>query len=87
MLCTRPAIEPMIPMKQLNLAEWGILCKNKGIFGEIIDSSTNGQIDPNSLKRFSDTVEKCLQEDISYRPNMGIMNLICSGFTFLLVDI
>ncbi|XP_028764162.1 probable receptor-like protein kinase At2g23200 [Neltuma alba] len=70
-LCARPAIEPMLPREQVNLAEWGLLCKNKGMLQEIIDPSIKGQIDPNSLRKFSETVEKCLQEDGSDRPSMG----------------
>ncbi|XP_054823721.1 probable receptor-like protein kinase At2g23200 [Prosopis cineraria] len=72
-LCARPAIDPMLPREQVNLAEWGILCKNKGMVQEIIDPSIKGQIDPNSLRKFSETVEKCLQEDGSDRPSMGDM--------------
>ncbi|KAI9089090.1 hypothetical protein K1719_029369 [Acacia pycnantha] len=70
-LCARPAIDPMLTREQVNLAEWGILCKNKGMLEEIIDPSIKGQIDPNSLRKFSETVEKCLQEDGSDRPSMG----------------
>lgn len=70
-LCARPAIEPSLPREQVNLAEWGLLCKNKGILEEIIDDSIKGQIDPNSLRKFGETVEKCLQEDGSDRPTMG----------------
>ncbi|KAK4262351.1 hypothetical protein QN277_027921 [Acacia crassicarpa] len=70
-LCARSAIDPMLPREQVNLAEWGILCKNKGMLEEIIDPSIKGQIDPNSLRKFSETVEKCLQEDGSDRPSMG----------------
>ncbi|KAG5154501.1 hypothetical protein JHK82_012470 [Glycine max] len=51
-LCARAPINPLLPRDQINLAEWGMLCKNKGIL------------------KFSDTVEKCLQEDGSDRPSM-----------------
>ncbi|KAJ1403195.1 Serine-threonine/tyrosine-protein kinase, catalytic domain [Sesbania bispinosa] len=70
-LCARPAIDPSLPRNQVNLAEWGMLCKSKGIIDKIIDPSIKGQIDQNSLRKFSDTVEKCLQEDGSDRPTMG----------------
>ncbi|KAJ1403194.1 Serine-threonine/tyrosine-protein kinase, catalytic domain [Sesbania bispinosa] len=70
-LCARPAIDPLLPRDQVNLAEWGMLCKDKGILEEIIDPSIKGQIEQNSLRKFSDTVEKCLQEDGSDRPTMG----------------
>lgn len=70
-LCARPAIEPLLPREQVNLAEWGIHCKDKGILEEIIDPSIKGQIDQNSLRKFGETVEKCLQDDGSDRPTMG----------------
>ncbi|RDX79396.1 putative receptor-like protein kinase, partial [Mucuna pruriens] len=70
-LCARAVIDPSLPREQINLAEWGMLCKNKGILQEIIDPSIKNQIDPNSLRKFSETVEKCLQEDGSDRPTMG----------------
>lgn len=70
-LCARAVIDPSLPRDQINLAEWGMLCKNKEILQEIIDPSIKDQIDQNSLRKFSDTVEKCLQEDGSDRPSMG----------------
>ncbi|XP_027345872.1 probable receptor-like protein kinase At2g23200 [Abrus precatorius] len=70
-LCARPAIDPSLPRELVNLAEWGLFCKNKGILDHIIDPSIKGQIDQNSLRKFSETVEKCLQEDGSDRPTMG----------------
>ncbi|KAK7386396.1 hypothetical protein VNO78_26602 [Psophocarpus tetragonolobus] len=70
-LCARAVIDPSLPREQINLAEWGMLCKNKGILQEIIDPSIKDQIDQNSLRKFSETVEKCLQEDGCDRPSMG----------------
>jgi len=70
-LCARAAIDPSLPTDQINLAEWGLLCKSKGTLQEIIDPSITEQIDQNSLRRFSETIEKCLQEDGCDRPTMG----------------
>ncbi|KEH31502.1 LRR receptor-like kinase [Medicago truncatula] len=70
-LCARTAIEPSLPREQVNLAQWGIFCKDKGILEDIIDPSIKGQIDPNSLRKFSEKVEKCLQDDGCDRPSMG----------------
>ncbi|KAL2333489.1 hypothetical protein Fmac_014702 [Flemingia macrophylla] len=70
-LCARPVIDSSLPREQRNLAEWGLLCKNKGILEGIIDPSIKDQIDQNSLRKFSETVEKCLQEDGTDRPTMG----------------
>jgi hypothetical protein len=69
-LCARPAIELSCPSEQVNLAEWGLLCKNNGKLEEIVDSSIKEQINQNSLRIFSEIVEKCLQDDGCDRPTM-----------------
>ncbi|KAL2333484.1 hypothetical protein Fmac_014697 [Flemingia macrophylla] len=70
-LCARAVIDPSLPTEQINLAEWGMLCKNKEILHEIVDPSIKGQIEQKSLRKFSETVEKCLRDDSSDRPTMG----------------
>ncbi|CAL2267604.1 unnamed protein product [Prunus armeniaca] len=70
-LCARPAIDTTLPRDQMNLAEWGMLCKKKGLLEQIVDSSIKNQIDPSSFRNFSETAEKCLQEDANDRPTMG----------------
>ncbi|XP_008239049.1 PREDICTED: probable receptor-like protein kinase At5g24010 [Prunus mume] len=70
-LCARPAIDTMLPRDEMNLAEWGMLCKKKGLLEQIVDSSIKNQIDPSSFRNFSETAEKCLQEDANDRPTMG----------------
>ncbi|KAF5463734.1 hypothetical protein F2P56_013876 [Juglans regia] len=69
-LCARPAINAMVSGKQVNLAEWAMLCKKEGTLEEIVDPSLKGQIDPNSQRRFIETAEKCLQELGADRPTM-----------------
>ncbi|XP_041007796.1 LOW QUALITY PROTEIN: probable receptor-like protein kinase At2g23200 [Juglans microcarpa x Juglans regia] len=69
-LCARPAINAMLSGKQVNLAEWAMLCKKEGTLEEIVDPSLKGQIDPNSQRRFIETAEKCLQELGADRPTM-----------------
>ncbi|GMY38454.1 probable receptor-like protein kinase At5g24010 [Fagus crenata] len=66
-----PAIDRVLPGEQVNLAEWGMLCMKKGLIEEIVDPSLKGQIDPNSLRKFIETTEKCLQECGTDRPTMG----------------
>ncbi|KAL5831927.1 hypothetical protein ACOSQ4_017281 [Xanthoceras sorbifolium] len=77
-LCARPAIDPLLPRDQANLAEWGMLCKNKGILEDIIDPSIKDMINPNSLRKFAETAEKCLQEDSADRPTMGDLQQIAT---------
>jgi serine/threonine protein kinase len=69
-LCARPAIDLSCPSEQVNLAEWGLICIDKDIVEEIVDPSIIGQINPSSLRIFSETVEKCLHDDGCDRPKM-----------------
>ncbi|KAK9949046.1 hypothetical protein M0R45_004592 [Rubus argutus] len=70
-LCGRPPIDPTLPREQMNLAEWVMDCKKKGLLEQIVDSPLKGQIDLGSLRKFGETAEKCLQEDACDRPTMG----------------
>ncbi|GLU13502.1 hypothetical protein SLE2022_301350 [Rubroshorea leprosula] len=72
-LCARPAIsrDPQLPREQVNLAEWGLICHRKGLLDTIVDPSIKSQINPNSLRKFAETAEKCLLEDGADRPSMG----------------
>ncbi|GMJ08023.1 hypothetical protein like AT2G23200 [Hibiscus trionum] len=70
-LCARPAIDPTLPMDQVNLAEWGMLHKKKGLLEQILDPSIKPKINPNSLRKFADIAEKCLEEDAADRPTMS----------------
>lgn len=70
-LYARPAINPALPREQVNLAEWGMRCKNKVLLDQIVDPSIRDQINPNSLRKFAEITEKCLQEDACDRPGMG----------------
>ncbi|KAI9113542.1 hypothetical protein K1719_015469 [Acacia pycnantha] len=70
-LCARPALDPTLPWNQVNLAEWGMFCKRRGTLEQLIDPRIKDQIDPNSLRKFNETVEKCLEEEGSERPTMG----------------
>ncbi|KAJ8764233.1 hypothetical protein K2173_005973 [Erythroxylum novogranatense] len=70
-LCARPAINALLPRDQVNLADWVMLCKEKDMLEEIIDPKVKGQINPNSLRKFSETAEKCLLQNAFDRPTMG----------------
>ncbi|KAF2302117.1 hypothetical protein GH714_032848 [Hevea brasiliensis] len=66
-----PAINTLLPREQVNLAEWGIICKNKGTLEQIVDPSIKSQINLSSLRKFAEIAEKCLQECSADRPPMG----------------
>lgn len=70
-LCARPAIDISLPREQVNLAEWAMRYKKKGMLEQIIDPRLVGTINPNSLVKFGETLEKCLEEYGVDRPTMG----------------
>jgi len=70
-LCARPAINTLLPLEQVNLAEWAMFCKKKGMLEQIVDASIRSEINLNCLRKFVDTAERCLEEYGVDRPNMG----------------
>ncbi|OIT03123.1 PREDICTED: probable receptor-like protein kinase At2g23200 [Nicotiana attenuata] len=69
-LCARPAVNTQLPRDQVNLAEWGLSWQRENQLEKIIDPLLAGKIKPNSLRKFGETIEKCLQEYGTDRPNM-----------------
>ncbi|XP_020212858.1 receptor-like protein kinase ANXUR1 [Cajanus cajan] len=70
-LCARPVLNPSLPKDQVSLAEWALICKQKGNIEDIIDPCLKGKINPESLKKFVDTAEKCLSDHGVDRPSMN----------------
>ncbi|XWS33554.1 hypothetical protein CRYUN_Cryun22dG0093100 [Craigia yunnanensis] len=69
-LCARPAVVTSNKREEINLAEWGMLWLKKGQFEKIIDPMLVDTINPNSLRKFAETTEKCLKPSGSERPIM-----------------
>ncbi|XP_009594746.1 probable receptor-like protein kinase At2g23200 [Nicotiana tomentosiformis] len=69
-LCARPAVNTQLPRDQVNIAEWGLSWQRENQLEKIIDPLLVGKIKPNSLRKFGETIEKCLQEYGTDRPNM-----------------
>ncbi|KAM1742212.1 receptor-like protein kinase ANXUR1 [Malus sylvestris] len=72
-LCARPALNASLPKEQVSLADWAIHCLKKGILFEIIDPhlKSGPPINPECLKKFAETAEKCLADHGLERPSMG----------------
>ncbi|GFZ14440.1 malectin/receptor-like protein kinase family protein [Actinidia rufa] len=56
---------------QVNLAEWAMQWKQKGMLEKIIDPHLAGAINPESMKKFAEAAEKCLADYGVERPTMG----------------
>ncbi|GAB2284556.1 Receptor-like protein kinase THESEUS 1 [Dionaea muscipula] len=70
-LCTRPALNPVLPREQVNIAEWAMTWQKKAMLDQIMDPNLVGKVNPASLKKFGETAEKCLAEHGVDRPSMG----------------
>ncbi|XP_022684004.1 receptor-like protein kinase HERK 1 [Setaria italica] len=70
-ICARPALNPSLPKEMVSLAEWGMEWQKRGQLYQIIDPRIAGNIKPEALKRYGDTVEKCLADHGVDRPTMG----------------
>lgn len=70
-LCARPALDPVLPRDQVNIAEWALTWQRKGDLDQIIDANLKGKVNPASLKKYGETAEKCLAEYGVDRLSMG----------------
>jgi len=70
-ICARPVIDPTLPRDMINLAEWAIKWQKRGELDQVIDQRIAGTVRPEALRKFGETVEKCLAEYGVERPTMG----------------
>ncbi|CAK9159349.1 unnamed protein product [Ilex paraguariensis] len=68
--CARPAIRSLLLRDQVNLADWGMSWQKKGQLEKIVDPFLEDKINPNSLRKFGETVKKCLMDCGIGRPGM-----------------
>ncbi|CAH1444505.1 unnamed protein product [Lactuca virosa] len=66
-----PALNPVLPRDQVNIAEWGLKWQKDGKLDQIMDDKLVGKVNSSSLKKYGETVEKCLEEYGVDRPSMG----------------
>ncbi|MFS7970985.1 putative protein kinase RLK-Pelle-CrRLK1L-1 family [Helianthus anomalus] len=69
-LCARPVINTKLPKEEVNLAEWGKSCYQKGTLNKIIDPKVRSVIAPECLRQFGDVAIRCLKEQRNERPAM-----------------
>ncbi|KAK4284765.1 hypothetical protein QN277_001549 [Acacia crassicarpa] len=70
-LCARAPLNPQLPREQVNLADWAMQWKRKGLLEKIIDPLLVGTICPESMTKFAEAAEKCLADYGVERPSMG----------------
>ncbi|XP_071724633.1 LOW QUALITY PROTEIN: receptor-like protein kinase THESEUS 1 [Rutidosis leptorrhynchoides] len=71
-LCARPAIISTSTIREeVNLGEWGMFWLKKGQLEKIMDPLLKDQVNPNSLRKFGEIVEKCLKSNGAERPPMS----------------
>ncbi|KAL4378797.1 hypothetical protein GQ457_02G015010 [Hibiscus cannabinus] len=66
----KPAVITSNRREEVNLAEWGMLWLRNGQLEKIIDPMLVDTINPNSLRKFAETAEKCLRPSGRERPTM-----------------
>ncbi|KAJ0754317.1 putative protein kinase RLK-Pelle-CrRLK1L-1 family [Helianthus annuus] len=69
-LCARPVINTKLPKEEVNLAEWGKSCYQKGTLNKIIDPKVRSVIAPECLTKFGEVAVSCLKDERSERPAM-----------------
>uniref|UniRef100_A0ACD5TTM8 Uncharacterized protein n=1 Tax=Avena sativa TaxID=4498 RepID=A0ACD5TTM8_AVESA len=70
-LCARPVIDQSLDRDQINIAEWALRMHGEGKLDKIVDARIAGEVNENSLRKFAETAEKCLEEYGVDRPTMG----------------
>ncbi|KAJ7969127.1 Receptor-like protein kinase [Quillaja saponaria] len=70
-VCARAVINPSLPKDQINLAEWAMRWQRQKSLETIIDPRLRGNYSPESLSKFGEIAEKCLNDEGKNRPTMG----------------
>ncbi|MCO5560861.1 hypothetical protein L7F22_014481 [Adiantum nelumboides] len=70
-LCARPPINLVLPGDEVNLAEWAMLCKRRGMMKDIVDPHVASTITCKCLTKLAETAEQCLADEGMSRPSIG----------------
>jgi len=70
-LCGRQAMNPHLPKDQVNLALWARSHYKSGTLSTIVDPNLEGQIAPESVRKFGEVAEMCVRDQGSERPSMA----------------
>lgn len=70
-VCARAVINPTLPKDQINLADWAMKWQKQRSLKSIIDPHLKGNYSPESLEKFGEIAEKCLDDEGKNRPTMG----------------
>ncbi|XP_022149477.1 probable receptor-like protein kinase At2g23200 [Momordica charantia] len=65
-----PIVNSVRSDEEINLADWAILCRSKGVVEKLIDPFLMGTIEANSLRKFLEVSEICVSEVGAERPSM-----------------
>uniref|UniRef100_A0A0E0JE86 Protein kinase domain-containing protein n=1 Tax=Oryza punctata TaxID=4537 RepID=A0A0E0JE86_ORYPU len=69
-LCARPVVDPRLPKPMVNLVEWGLHWQRRDELEKIVDRRIAGTVRPASLRKYGETVARCLADRGADRPAM-----------------
>uniref|UniRef100_A0A0D3EJS3 Protein kinase domain-containing protein n=1 Tax=Oryza barthii TaxID=65489 RepID=A0A0D3EJS3_9ORYZ len=69
-LCARPVVDPRLPKPMVNLVEWGLHWQRRDELEKIVDRRIAGTVRPAALRKYGETVARCLADRGADRPAM-----------------
>jgi hypothetical protein len=69
-VCARPVVDPRLPKPMASLVEWGLHWQGRGELEKIVDRRIAATVRPAALRKYGETVARCLAERGADRPGM-----------------
>uniref|UniRef100_A0A0D9UWY2 Protein kinase domain-containing protein n=1 Tax=Leersia perrieri TaxID=77586 RepID=A0A0D9UWY2_9ORYZ len=69
-LCARPVVDPRLPKPMVNLVEWGLHWQGRDELEKIVDRRIADAVRPATLRKYGETVARCLADRGVDRPAM-----------------